>query len=133
MNGGKKRGEAISKEIEKSLNSIGKVTTKPTKGLRGRDRIAVTKHNAVARRKAKIMDKIETYIDIIPDEAPKHGDIARYMRLSSEIDGTLKQKEGDKHLHIHKEGIQELDEAALRKRLNELEQTKVIDVEQAEK
>ena len=91
--------------------------------------VVEAENRAVARRKAKIMAKLEQYLEETPEDSIKHADIARYMRLIAELDGTIKTNKEEKHLHIHKENIDSLNEDQLRKRLRAIEEAKLSNQE----
>lgn len=96
--------------------------------------VGETKQRAQERRRAKILTKLEHFISEIPEDKIKHGDIAKYMRLMADLEGMITVQKEEKHLHIHKENIDSLDEVALRKRLREIEDsrtTQPIDVVEA--
>ena len=86
--------------------------------------LVLAKARTFERRRAKILDKLDKYIDQEPEEGIKHGDIARYMRLQAELEGMIRLVKEEKHLHIHKENIDSLNEDQLRKRLEEIQNDK---------
>ena len=125
-NGAKKVPKMLDREMVATLDDLD-MRVSGVQGDVARVGLGIVgaKQHAVTRRKSKMLDKLEVYIDIVPDNVPNHSDIARYMRLIAEIDGTIKSVKEEKHLHIHKENIDTVNEEQLRKRLLELNEAKM--------